>query len=671
VEINDYLRALRKRWRILVACVAMGVGVGAAIISLTTPEYEATAQLFVSANDTGGLASDLQQGAEFSQDRVESYAEIINSPQITEPVASQLKVGLTGKEISAEISADAPPNTVLVNMHVTDTSALRAQRLANAVSQQFATYAANLEASADSATPPVKVTVVKYATLPSSPASPKSTLDLSLGLLVGLMLGVGGSVLREKLDNTVKSPEDVLEATARPAIGVIAYDPEAKDHPLIVAQHPHSTRAEAFRQLRTNLQFVDVDSAPRSIVFTSSVPNEGKTTTVCNLAITLAQAGARVIVIEADLRRPRLGEYLGLDNAVGLTSVLVGTTSLEDATQQWGSSGLAVLASGPLPPNPSEMLSSHAMVDLLRRLEDDYDLVLLDAPPLLPVTDAAVIAAATSGAVLIARHGSTKRDQLARSAETLTEGVGARILGCVINMTPKRGPDSYYYGYAYSYDAKSKYPEKARSAPNSVGQAANVLPKTPMTADAPLHTSVVMRTMAPGSNGDSSSQPATAYPADTPEPDFYAGDLEPIITERPSPPTPAHGPKPDVRERLRGTSEDSSSEPLAEAPPVEPDEEQTSVVTHDVAPSSNGENSPPPSRAQLAASREPDLYADDPEPIVTDRPSVPPTTSSPMRDVRERLTRAFEDSGAEPLPEAPPVEADEDDAPSWTTWSKP
>jgi non-specific protein-tyrosine kinase len=528
VTITDYFGVLRKRWLVVVACLVVTVAAASAAVWLTTPKYEATAELFVSASDTGGLATDLQSGAQFSQDRVQSYADIINSLQITNQVAARLHVGLTGKQISKEISASAPLNTVLVNLHVTDTSARRAQLVANAVASEFTNYAAFLETNAgDSGTganPPVKVTVVKQATLPTGPVSPKKALDLGLGLLVGLVLGIGGATLRETLDNTVKTPDDVQRATGRPAIGVIAFDPDAKAHPLIVTQQPNSTRAEAFRQLRTNLQFVDIDTELKSIVVTSSVPNEGKTTTVCNLAITLAQTGAKVLLIEADLRRPRLAQYLGLDGSVGLTSVLVGATSAIDATQRWGDTGLAVIASGPLPPNPSELLSSNAMADLLRRLEGRYDLVLLDAPPLLPVTDAAVLAAETSGALLIARYGSTTRDQLARSAEALLNGVGARILGCVINMTPKRGPDAYYYGYAYSYR------DKGRPSSTTI-QTASMVPKTALPDNVePRPGGVVLRPQRPTTNGSEDPDP-------TPAPAALDDGLDPIITEDPAAPS--------------------------------------------------------------------------------------------------------------------------------------
>jgi non-specific protein-tyrosine kinase len=394
-------------------------------------------------------------------------------------------------------------------------------------------------------------------------------LDLALGVLIGIVVGVAGAVLRETLDNTVKTPDDVQRATEHPAIGIIAFDPDAKTHPLIVTQHPHSRRAEAFRQLRTNLQFVDIDTELKSIVVTSSVPNEGKTTTVANLAITLAQTGSKVLLIEADLRRPRLAQYLGLDGSVGLTSVLVGATSALEATQRWGESGLSVLASGPLPPNPSELLSSNAMRQLIKRLEARFDLILIDAPPLLPVTDAAVLSAVTSGALLIARHGSTKREQLARSAEALIDGVGARILGTVINMTPKRGPDAYYYGYAYSYSSS----DGRGRGPQRLPRSAATLPKaSPAMGVAPAHLgSMPIRPYLPG-NDPAEEQPADPRPVDSAPTARasadaeYGDDLNPIITEPPpsraaDPAPPAAAPSNGRRARANGRVSAPREEP--------------------------------------------------------------------------------------------------------------
>jgi polysaccharide biosynthesis transport protein len=452
LDLRDYLRVVRKRWMLILLAVVVALAGAAAITWRMTPIYEASTQLFVAARDNGGNAASLAQGGQFTQQRVQSYADIVNSPQITEAVAADLDSGLTAKEIASEVSASAPLNTVLVNINVKDTKPARAQTIANAVSDQFATYAATIETTPGANNSPVRVTVVKRADLPTSPTSPRKSLNLALGFLIGLAVGLGGAVLRETLDTSIKDPERLQRELELPMLGAIAYDPEATKRPLIVHADPKSSRAESFRQLRTNLQFVDVDEVPRSIVFTSSIPEEGKTTTATNLAIALAQSGLKVLLMEADLRRPRVAEYMGIEGVVGVTSVLIGKAQLFSAIQPWGPDNLLhVLPSGPTPPNPSELLGSQQMADLIGELERTYDLIVIDAPPLLPVTDAAVLSSIASGAVVVGRYGHAKREQLARAVDSL-RAVGANIYGFVLTMTPVRGPDSYYYGYGYRYD---------------------------------------------------------------------------------------------------------------------------------------------------------------------------------------------------------------------------
>jgi succinoglycan biosynthesis transport protein ExoP len=522
VDLHDYVRVLRKRWRLIAICLLAAIGAAAAFSWTATPRYEAKTQLFVAANDTSGGLSNLAQGGQFTQQRVQSYADIVNSPEVTDAIADRLQVGLSGKDIAREISASAPLNTVLVNVSVRDRYPARAQAIANAVSDEFATFASELETTPGTSTSPVKVTVVKRAELPTAPVSPRKTLNLVLGFLLGLAVGIGAAVLRETLDTSVKDPEQVQREYGVPTLGAISYDPDAPKRPLIVQADPHSPRAEAFRQLRTNLQFVNIDEAPRSIVVTSSVPNEGKTTTATNLAIVLAQSGLRVIIVEADLRRPRIAQYLSIEGAVGLTSVLINRAELSDAVQQWGEGGLlSVLPSGPTPPNPSELLGSQGMADLLHELESTYDLVLIDAPPLLPVTDAAVLANAASGALVVVRHGHTRREQLARAIESL-RAVDTAVFGVVLTMTPTRGPDAYYYGYGYRYDRPgrrggselvmpiSRQSRQQRRADAAAATAAEPDP-SPLSASTPYESlPPIDETALPGGpNGYGSGQSAS------------------------------------------------------------------------------------------------------------------------------------------------------------------
>ena len=451
MELRDYISVLRKRWLLVTLLTVLCVAGATAATFAMTPKYEASTQLFVSTQGSGD-ATQLLQGSSFSQQRVKSYADIVTSPKVLQPVIDKLGLAMSARQLAGSVSAEAPLDTVLINVSVRDESAAQAQKIADAVSATFIDVVQELEKPQDNGTTPVKVSVVQPAELPQAPVTPNKKLNLALGLLVGLALGVGAAVLRDTFDTSVKGESDIKGVTDLPLLGGIAFDSDAAKRPLIVQNDPHSPRAEAFRQLRTNLQFVDAANHPRSFVITSSVPGEGKSTSTANLAITLAAAGSSVALVEGDLRRPRVAEYMGLEGAVGLTNVLIGQATLDDVLQPWGNGRLQVLACGPVPPNPSELLGSQPMDDALRELEKRFDYVIIDCPPLLPVTDAAVVSRLAGGTVLVAGSGKINREQLRRALETLA-AVDARVLGVLMNMLPVKGPDSYsYYAYGYGSD---------------------------------------------------------------------------------------------------------------------------------------------------------------------------------------------------------------------------
>jgi polysaccharide biosynthesis transport protein len=462
VELKDYIRIIRKRWRIIVAAMLV-VLAGAALATTLSPKvYEANTQLFVSTSG-GNDTSALLQGSSFTQARVKSYADVIATPKVLDPVIEGLKLDTSAEKLATHITATVPLDTVLIEVAVTDPSPRQAADIANAVGIQFTNTVADLENVGNGKSSPVKVTIVTTATVPTAPVSPQPTRNLALGVVLGLLLGLGLALLRDLLDTTIKGEKDCAEVTDATVIGSIAFDPDAPKRPLIVQADPHSPRAEAFRTLRTNLQFVDAANHPRSIVFSSSLPSEGKTTTAANLAITMAASGVRVCVVEGDLRRPRLLEYMGLDGSVGLTNVLIGQADVTDALQQFSDAGLYVLGAGPVPPNPSELLGSAAMEKTLRDLESRFDIVIIDAPPLLPVTDAAVLSTIAGGIVVVVGVGLIDRDHLSRSLQTL-EAVNARVLGLVVNRVPTKGADAYYYYRGYAPESPRKRAKERKPA---------------------------------------------------------------------------------------------------------------------------------------------------------------------------------------------------------------
>ena len=458
MELRDYWRLLTRNLPILALSLLLGVGTAAAVTFTATPQYAASAQIFVSTPASALDITALASGSSFSQQRVKSYAQIMNGPATLQPVINSLKLNTTVAALAKRVTASAPLDTVLITIKVTDPSPERAAAIANAVAAQFAVTVGALEVSQVDSGSPVKISTVISATPPTSPSSPKKALNLALGLLLGLGLGFGIATLRQIFDNTVKNEEHLAGNSLLAAIG---FDDEAEKKPLVTDIGRYASRAESFRQLRTNLQFIRAEDPPKVIAISSALPNEGKSSGAINLAITMTQAGFSVALVEADLRRPRVGGYLGYEKTrEGLTDLLTGRVELEAIDSimlPWGQHGLKVLAAGRIPPNPAELLNSGAMGRLLKSLRMKFDYVIIDCPPLLPVTDAAVIASQADGVLLIIRAGSTKVTQFKGAVDSIT-AVGSTVLGVVLNMIPKsRSGDEYGYRYGSSYYYGNKY----------------------------------------------------------------------------------------------------------------------------------------------------------------------------------------------------------------------
>ncbi|MFK4808257.1 polysaccharide biosynthesis tyrosine autokinase [Microbacterium sp. ZW CA_36] len=509
MELTDYIRILRKNWVIIVVATLVGIGIAAAWSLTRTPQYEAQSTVFVSTQ-SGSTIQDLQQGSNFTQSRVQTYTNLVTTPIVVNPVIAELGLGTTANDLGARVEASAALNTTLITITVTDTDPVRAAETANALAMSLTAVVEQLETPNGTDTSPVSLERVKDALPPLKPSSPNVPLNLALGALVGLALGIGVAVLRAVLDTRIRTPRDVEQVSDRPIIGAIAFDPRAKERPLIVHADPLSPRAESFRSMRTNLQFLE-NEGRASFVITSSVPSEGKSTTAINLAIALADAGKRVALLDTDLRKPKVAEYLGIEGGAGLTDVLIGRARLSDVMLPWGNRSLYVLPAGKIPPNPSELLGSKSMRQLLEALERDVDIVLCDAPPLLPVTDASILAKQTNGAILIVSAGHTNRHQLSGAIDAL-QTAGAHIAGIAMTMVPTRGPDSYAYGYGYgSYGYVDAAPAKKtkRTKPPKSAQAEKPAPaSSPAATFAPAQPSAAQPAAAPARQTPAAARPA-------------------------------------------------------------------------------------------------------------------------------------------------------------------
>ncbi|GAB2888744.1 tyrosine-protein kinase domain-containing protein [Nocardioides pacificus] len=452
MELREYLGTLRRQWVLVLTVTSLLVAVSAVLTFISTPQYSSSARLFVST--TQADTAEAYQGGLFSAQRVTSYADLATSRELAQSVIDDLGLSLSAEELTARISASVVPETVILEVAVLDEDPAEAQRLAEAVAEALVAMVREIETPAGRTEPPIRASIVDPASYSDFPVAPRPVRNLALGLVLGLLLGFGLAVLRELMDTTIKSSKDVESIVDIPLMGTIAYDSSTRSRPLISSLDSHAPRVESFRVLRTNLQFLEVDRSDKVVVITSALPAEGKTTTAINLAIALAQSEQRVMLVECDLRRPRAAAALGLDNSIGVTTVLVGKVSLQDATQRHDGSGLFVLASGAIPPNPAELLQSKAMAELLDSLREEYDVVLIDAPPLLPVTDAALLTAKADGALMVLRHGKTTKDQLAHALDRLQQ-VDGRVLGVVLNMVPVNRGGRYGYGYGYGYAPSS------------------------------------------------------------------------------------------------------------------------------------------------------------------------------------------------------------------------
>ena len=430
----------------------LGLVVSAGITFSMTPTYESQAQIFVSTPASTLDISALATGSSFSQQRVKSYAQIVNSPMTLKPVIDRLKLNMTTQDLAGMITSSAPLDTVLISLTVTDTDPQRASDIANAVADQFGITVGDLELKGLGVDSPVKVSTVKDAIPASSPSSPKNAINLALGLLLGLGLGIGFSSLRKLLDNTVKNENDLL---GKPLLAAIGFDQTADEKPLVTQIGRYAARTEAFRTLRTNLQFLNPDSHPQVIAVSSALPNEGKTTASINLAISLALSGAKVVLVEADLRRPKIPLYLEMSSlSLGLSDLTSGpkkitAQAVKSYLHAFESTGLKVLLSGKIPPNPSELLNSKRFEEVVEILRKHFEYVIIDCPPLLPVADAAIVATKADGCVLVIHAGVTKKPHYVGSCDAI-KNVGSNVVGVIINKIPETSLE-YEYGYRYGY----------------------------------------------------------------------------------------------------------------------------------------------------------------------------------------------------------------------------
>ena len=460
MELMNYWRIVRRHWLGVVAIVLATVAIAAAY-TLTQPKvYSANANGFVSTGpaDNPALSSVNDQ---LAKSRATSYVDIATSRATAQAVIEDLGLDASPAGLVGSISVTQPKDTVLLKITANAGTPEEAQQLADAWVRALATQVQKIEDPSGTGAPGVpQVLPVESAAVPTAPASPNPRLNLMLGAVLGLGLALGYAMLRHTVDRRLRSKEEieaqfqisvvggvpvsqVLKKDARGGHGHLAVDAAVS-----AANGPAS---EAFRKLRTNLMYMNVDNPPRVVVVTSPMPGDGKSTVAANLAAAIDSSGENVVLIDGDLRRPTVATWFGLVEGVGLTDVLAGRIPVEDALQTpVEHPNLRVLGAGAIPPNPSELLGSQVMRQLLQKLSADA-LVLIDAPPLLPVTDAALLTANADGALVVVSAGKTLDTQLGSALDHLSD-VEAKALGVVLNrVSPRDAGNGYYDQYSGYY----------------------------------------------------------------------------------------------------------------------------------------------------------------------------------------------------------------------------
>ncbi|WP_436529527.1 polysaccharide biosynthesis tyrosine autokinase [Actinoplanes sp. HUAS TT8] len=431
--LRDYLRVARRHWWLLLASVIVALGVALIVNLNTTPVYAARVTFFFSTPVVG--ATDLYPASMFNVSRLSTYAKLLTSDEVATPLAGTPGIDLDPQQVRDAISAETVADTVMMEVSVQDRDRNRALLLLTRVTKRFENAVEELERPAPTEASTVKVTVVSGPALDPDPVAPNTINNFALASVAGLVVGAAGSVGREVADHTVRTAEALQVLASAPVLARVPMDPGG---PFVSAST--SARTEALREVRTQVQCAAAANSVKTLAVTSAVPGEGRSATACGLALLFAEAGQRVLVVDAELRHPRLAAFLGREDSAGLSTVLDGSAGLEQVLQPWGA-GLWLLASGRTPPNPSELLSSPRMTELVDDVRRRFDVVIFDCPPLLPVTDAAVVAARADGTLLVVRARRTTSAQVTQAVRAL-HAVNATLLGCVLNMVTRKGPDA-------------------------------------------------------------------------------------------------------------------------------------------------------------------------------------------------------------------------------------
>ncbi len=439
--ITDYVKVILRHWILIVVMGLVGAAVGYIVAVVTPPMYRATSSVLVSS-DQGDTPLELVQGSTYAEKLVATYVVLANSEIVLKPVIDELALDMTVQTLANAVSADSPLDTVIIEIHSDSHDPAIAQRIATSVTENLVrVVTGEVAPTAADGTATIRLTTIESANLPAYPYTPRRNLNILVGALAGV--GVGGllAIGRSLLRQTVRSRDDIAQVTTVPVVGEVVGTPKEVSLPAAVLRDPQGIQAESVRSAAANLSFLRVGERVRSVVVTSASPAESKSSIVASLGLAVAET-QRVLLIDADLRRPSLAALAQIEGEVGLTNVLVGEISLRDAVQPWSKVGLDVLTAGGTPPNPAQMLASNAMRDLIAQAVEEYDLIIVDSAPALSVTDAKWLGHMTDGALVVSRYGRTSTRAIRKVIDAM-EAVSVPVLGVIITNMPRASQVRY------------------------------------------------------------------------------------------------------------------------------------------------------------------------------------------------------------------------------------
>ena len=459
----DVLGAIKKH--VITAIITLVV-VAAAVAVYTftrTPQYPATSELLAtyrsSASTTSSTGNELNSGASYLNSQIQTYPQLVKTESVLQPVIDDLGLNTTVKTLAASVTASNPTDTMLVDISVVDNDPKVASGIANSVAESLKKQVTSTlyTDEGDKIVSPVNLSVVQQAYAPSSPSSPKVVMNLAIGLAAGILLGVAAAIVKDLMDTRIRQDSDATAIMDVPVLGTVTRSDSYTERTPVIIAKPASRDAEEIRRLRTNLTFVlpEEDKA-NVIVVTSAGPSEGKTTISVNLATAFAEAGSKVLLIDADVRSPSVSKKLGIEGTVGLTHLITNTVSSHDAIQRYWKPNFHVLPAGKQSLNPSILLNSRAMRALVDQVSKAYDYVIIDTDPMQVSNDAAVFAKEGPQLLVVASLGITEKKTLKQTDQEL-HTLDIQPIGLAINYAePEKPQKSGYYYYGEDTDENGK-----------------------------------------------------------------------------------------------------------------------------------------------------------------------------------------------------------------------